>query len=171
MTARDLNHEWARSEIEAWVDGSLTGERRARMAAALAADPALREAAERAAAVRRALRAPGVAPLPVGLRGRLLAIPGRSAPAWRRSWTMPAAAGAVAAIAAVAIVLSLRPTAPPPPDPRVVAVQEFELAMRYLQKSARITQSGVTNAVGAGLRDAFAASRAALDRDTDETGG
>ena len=43
--------------------------------------------------------------------------------------------------------------------------------MRYLQKSARITENEVTNAVGSGLRDAVAASRAALGRQTDETGG
>ena len=41
--------------------------------------------------------------------------------------------------------------------------------MRYLQKSARITQGQVTSAVGGGLRDAFAATRQALDQD--ETGG
>ena len=43
--------------------------------------------------------------------------------------------------------------------------------MRYLQKSARITQGHVTSAVGTGLRDAFAVSREALAQDTDETGG
>jgi hypothetical protein len=43
--------------------------------------------------------------------------------------------------------------------------------MRYLQKSARLTQGRVTNAVGTGLRDAFAATREALEKNADETGG
>ena len=57
MTQRDLSEEWARTQLEAWADGSLTGESRARMAAAIAADPRLAAAAERAVAVHRALRA------------------------------------------------------------------------------------------------------------------
>jgi hypothetical protein len=43
--------------------------------------------------------------------------------------------------------------------------------MRYLQKSARITENAVTTAVGSGLRDAVAVSRGALAQETDETGG
>jgi anti-sigma factor RsiW len=167
MTSRDLSNEWARAHVEACADGSLSKDSRARMDAALAADPALRAAAERAVAVRCALRESGAAPLPAGLRARLLAIPGRSQPAWR-SWAVAAAA---VAVAVVAVALWVRPTVAPSPDPRVVAVQEFELAMRYVQKSARITRDEVTSAVGTGLRDAFAASREALERDTDETGG
>jgi anti-sigma factor RsiW len=167
MTERDLGEEWARSQLEAWADGSLTGESRERMAAALAADSKLRAAAERAVAVRRALRSSPPAPLPAGLRGRLLAIPGRSV---RPSFAVPVAAGVAAAV--VAAALWLAPAPPPPVDEqRIVALQEFAVAMRYLQKSARIAQSEVTEAVGAGLRDALAASREAIGRETEETGG
>ena len=78
------------------------------------------------------------------------------------------AAGVAAAVVAV---VWLQPEAPPQ-DPRVAAVaQDLETAMRYLQKSARITENEVTSAVGAGLRDAVAVSREALARKTDETGG
>jgi hypothetical protein len=76
---------------------------------------------------------------------------------------------AAAAVAVVGVAVWLRPEPPVPPDERAAAIQELEVAMRYLQKSARITQGQVTSAVGGGLRDAFAATRQALDQD--ETGG
>lgn len=172
MTERDLSGEWARTQLEAWADGSLTGESRARMDAAIAADPLLAAAADRAVAVHRALRAsPSPSPrLPPGLRRRLLEIPGRSRPA-RRTFLVPAAASAAVAVVAVAVAVWLEPDVPEPVDPRALAAQEFEVAMRYVQKSARITQGQVTSAVGTGLRDALAASREALAEDTDETGG
>ena len=168
MTERDLNGEWARAQLEAWADGSLTGESRERMAAALAASPSLRAAAERAVAVQRALRAAAPEPMPAGLRRRLLAIPGGSPRVWR-SFALPVAAGVAAAFV---VAVWLRPEPPPQEDPRVAAVaQDLETAMRYLQKSARITENQVTNAVGSGLRDAVDATRAAAGRETDETGG
>ena len=173
MTQRDLNEEWAWTQLEAWADGSLTGESRARMDAAIAADPRLAAAAERAVAVHRALyEAPAVARMPSGLRRRLLAIPSRE-PRARRSFFIPTLASAAAAAAIIAGALWLRPEpVKPPPDPRVVAAaQDLETAMRYLQKSAVITQGHVESAVGTGLRDAFAASRDALARETDKTGG
>jgi ferric-dicitrate binding protein FerR (iron transport regulator) len=172
MTERDLNSEWARTQLEAWADGTLTSESRARMEALIAADPRLERAAERAAAVHRALRASRPEPMPRGLRRRLLAIPGQSP---RRHWfVLPAFASAAAAAAVVAAVLWLSPEPPPPAlvDPRVVAAkQDLETAMRYLQRSAVVTQGHVTNAVGTGVRATFAASRNALARETDETGG
>ena len=170
MTQRDLNEEWAWTQLEAWADDSLTGESRARMAAAIAADQRLAAAAERAVAVHRALREAQSSPMPSGLRRRLLAIPSR-APRARRSFFIPALASAAVAAAVIAATLWLKP-AEPPPDPRVVAAaQDLETAMRYLQKSAVITQGHVESAIGTGLRDAFATSRDALARETDKTGG
>jgi anti-sigma factor RsiW len=173
MTQRDLNAEWARTQLEAWADGSLNGESRERMESAIAADPRLKLAAERARAVRRALRASPAPPMPRGLRRRLLAIPNRTSAG--RSFALPAFAGVAAAAALVAGALWWRLEPAVQVDPRMTAAQEateeVELAMRYLQKSARVTQGHVTNAVGSGLRDAFAASRAALAQNTDETGG
>ena len=169
MTERDLNGEWARTQLEAWADGSLTDESRVRMDAAIAADPRLKGAADRAVAVHRALRASRPESMPPGLRRRLLAIPGRSPRT--RSFALPAFAS-VAAAAIVAAVLWLRPEPPAPVDPQVAAAaQDFETAMRYLQKSARITQGHVTGAVGTGLRDAFVMSRETLAQETDEDGG
>lgn len=171
MTQRDLNEEWAWTQLEAWADGSLTGESRARMAAAIAADPRLEAAAERAAAVRRALRESPAESMPRGLRSRLLAIPGQ-APRARRSSFMPALVSAAAAAAVVAATLWLRPEAPAPVDPRVAAVtQDVETALRYLQKTASITQGHVSSAVGLGFGDAFTVTREALEKDTEQTGG
>ena len=121
MTDRDLNEEWARSQLEAWADGSLPGESRERMAAALAADPKLRAAAERAVAVQRALRASSPARMPAGLRRRLLAIPAGSSNVWR-GFALPVAASVAAAFVAA---VWLRPEPPPPQeDPRVAAVAQ-----------------------------------------------
>jgi len=171
MTQRDLNEEWARTQLEAWADGSLTGESRARMAAAIATDPRLKAAAERAAAVRRALREPEAVSMPRGLRGRLLAIPGQ-APRARRSLFVPALVSAGAAAAVVAAVLWLTPQPPARVDPRVAAVtQDVETALRYLQKTASITQGHVSSAVGSGFGDAFTVTREALERGTEQTGG
>ena len=168
MTARDLNEEWARTQLEAWADGSLTRDNRERMAAALAASASLRAAAERAIAVRSALRVAAPEPMPAGLRRRLLAIPAGPKNVWR-PFALPIAASLAAALAAA---VWLQPEPPPPVDPRVAAVaQELEVAMRYLHKSARITQDQVTNAVGSGFRDAVAVTREAVGQETDETGG
>jgi anti-sigma factor RsiW len=171
MTQKDLSEEWAWTQLEAWADGSLTGESRTRMDAAIAADARLRAAAERAAAVHRALRATPAIRMPSGLRRRLLAIPSQ-APRARRSFFVPAFASAAAAVAVVAVALWFKPETPPPVDPRVAAAaQDFETAMRYLQKSAVITQGHVESAVGTGLRDAMVVSRDALARGKNESGG
>ena len=166
MTDQDLNGEWARSQIEAWADGSLTEANRERMRAALQRDPRLRAGVERAAAVHRALREALPAPLPRGLRRRLLAIPARRGRVWPR-FALPVAAG----VAALAVAVWWQRPVEPTFDERVAAVADFELAMHYLQKSARITENGVTGAVGSGLQGAWATSRESLERSTKENGG
>jgi ferric-dicitrate binding protein FerR (iron transport regulator) len=171
MTDQDLNGEWARSQIEAWVDGSLTEANRERMRAALERDPRLRAATERAAAVHRALREPPPAALPRGLRRKLLAIPTRPE---RMAWPRFALPVAIA-VAALAVALWWhRPVEVPgelPVDERMAAIADFELAMSYLHKSARLTESEVTGAVGSGLQDAWTLSRESLERSTKENGG
>jgi hypothetical protein len=109
--------------------------------------------------------------MPRGLRRRLLAIPSASPRA--RSFALPVLASAAAvAVTVVAMTIWLRPEEPPPVDPRVVAAaQDLETAMRYLQRSAVITQRHVTGAVGTGMREAFTVSRDALAREADKTGG
>jgi hypothetical protein len=167
MTERDLNSTWAWTQIEAWVDGSLTRESRERMAHALRADARLKAAVDRAAAVRAALRDGEVAQMPAGLRRRLLVIPA-AAQRPLRPFVLTAAA---AAVTAVAVGVWLARPAPPPEIDAAVALQEFKLAMRYVQKSARIAEDEVAGAVGTGLRQAFDTSREALGRRSEETGG
>ena len=168
MTEKDLQSEWAWSQIEAYADGSLSGANRKRMEEALEHDARLWDAVERASEVYRALRAAPRAPLPAGLRARLLGIPGERSVDWR--W-IAAPAGAFAA-AVLAAVIVMRPPAPPPADPQVVAaVQQFELAMRYVQKSATLTGQEVTGAVGSGLRDALLVGRGTLDPESRKSGG
>jgi anti-sigma factor RsiW len=167
MTDQDLNGEWARSQIEAWVDGSLTEANRERMRAALESDPRLRAAAERAAAVHWALRETPPAALPRGLRRKLLAIPARPGyMAWPR-FALPVAV----AVSALAVALWWQRPVEAPIDERMAAIADFELAMSYLHKSARFTQSEVTGAVGSGLQDAWTLSRESLERSTKENGG
>ena len=54
---------------------------------------------------------------------------------------------------------------------RVAAIADFELAMSYLHKSARLTRSEVTGQVGTGLQDAWTLSRESLERSMKENGG
>lgn len=166
MTERDLSNTWAWAQIEAWTDGSLAGESRKRMAQAMRADARLKAAVDRAVAVRRALRAGAAVPVPAKLRRRLLAIP---AAAQRPVRPFVLAAGAAVTVVAVSLWLA-RPAPAPEPD-AAVALQQLELAMRYVQKSARIAEDEVTDAVGAGLRQAFDTSREALERRNEESGG
>jgi anti-sigma factor RsiW len=167
MTTPDIDGDWAWSQVEAWADGTLDADDRARMRAALEADPALRAAVGRAAEVHGALRHRAPAPLPAGLRRRLLAIPGP--PTFRLAWVALPAAAAAALVAAF-VMLAPRPVAPPP-DERLAAIQDFETAMYYLRKSARIANREVTTVVGTELRDAVEISRESLDRNKERKGG
>jgi anti-sigma factor RsiW len=167
MTDKDLQNEWAWSQIEAYTDGSLEPSARERMLVELANDARLRAAVERAADVQHALRGMRGAPLPRGLRGKLLRIPGRPTMHW--SWL---AIPVTAAIAAIAIAPLLK-SPELQPDPRVAALREFELAMTYVQKTAAIASHEVSGTVGGGVLDALRTSRDSL-RDaesTQETGG
>jgi anti-sigma factor RsiW len=164
MTEQDLRNEWAWSQIEGYADGSLRGAARARMRAAVRHDMRLRAAVERARRVRTALRAAPAAPLPSGLRARLLRIPG---PPMRR-W--PALAATAAAAAAIAVLAWQRPEpAPPPVDERAAAVADFQLAMKYVQKSAAITSKEVSTQVGGGLREALTLSGNSLRASAERT--
>jgi hypothetical protein len=166
MTEKNLQNEWAWSQVEAYVDGELQDASLGRMRDALRHDPRLRRAVGRASAVRSALRSTRAAPMPAGLRLRLLGIPGGARVRW--DW---AAVPAAVVVAALTALLMLRQAEPPQPDPRIVALQEFETAMKYVRKSAAMTGHGVTGTVGGGVRDALLASRNSLRDAEKETGG
>ena len=154
MTKSDLEMQWARRQVEAMADGTLRNGDKARMSEAMRRDPALRAAVERAGALRDELGRLQPAPVPPGLLRRLLGIPAPRARAWR--WL----AGSVAAAAAAGAfaVLLIRPAAPPV-DPSVVAMQEFVIAMSYLQKTATYTNQEIREAVGFGLLEVVDVSR------------
>lgn len=166
----ELDRSWAKSQIEAMADGSLPAEAERRMRTVMNGDPEIREAVEHARALRLELRQLAAVGVPRGLLGRLWQIP--SARRRRRACWMPAAA--LATIAAVALGASLWLTDRGPSDEELArreALQEFTIAMAYLQKSALMASNEVNEAVGSGMLDALAMTRGAIrpaDSDRDE---
>jgi hypothetical protein len=57
------------------------------------------------------------------------------------------------------------------PDPAVVAVQEFEVALHYMRRSAAVTNREVNDTLGQSLRDALIASRDSVRERGSKTGG
>ena len=168
----DLDTRWAWSKVEAMADGSLSGEKARRMRAALARDPELREAVERAHALSRALRRLGKASVPRSLYARLLSIPAlpngsRRAKTEVWSWTSAAAA---ASVVVAMLVLLTRPD--PADDPRVAALRDFELAMAYLHKSYEIAGEHVKRTLERELKEALRMNPGSGANDADtENGG
>jgi anti-sigma factor RsiW len=170
MSEKPERSNWAWERIEALADDSLDAADRERMNEALRADSALSAAVERARAVRGALRDLPSSPVPAGLLGRLLAAP---FPARRRpNWLLIGAPAAVAAIA-IGVALYVSRPAPQPDEAQLAAMRELVLAMRYLQRSAVITEEEVSGAVTAGLLDAFRAGHITVteQESEDEDGG
>jgi anti-sigma factor RsiW len=168
--SKKTESNWAWERIEAFADNSLDAADAARMSEALRADPALSAAIERARGVRGALRELRRSPVPAGLLRRLLAAP---FPARRRpTWLLIAAPAAAAAIA-IGIALFVSRPEREPDAAQLAAMRDLALAMRYLQRSAAITEEEVGGAVTAGLLDAFRAGHVAVGDETseDEDGG
>jgi hypothetical protein len=105
----------------------------------------------------RELRRLAQVPVPAGLLRRLLAIPSDRKPAWR--WLL--APAVPAAVAAIAIVLVARQPLPEE-DPSAVALQEFRVAMSYVQRGATVTNEELSNALQTGLREAYGISRVSI---------
>ena len=105
-------------------------------------------------------------PVPAGLLWRLLKIPADREPRWRRV-LVPALP-----VFAAAVVVALMVRQPPPEDdPSVVALQEFRLAMSYVQRGAAVTNDEISDAFETGLREAYGISRGSVlgeDRRPDE---
>ncbi len=107
--------------------------------------------------LRRELRRLGQVPVPAGLLRRLLTIPSDRQPAWR--WLL--APAVPAAVAAIAIVLVTRQPLPEE-DPGVAALQEFRVAMSYVQRGATVTNEELSNAIRTGLYEAYGISRVSI---------
>lgn len=159
-----LDNQWAWSQVEAMADGSLSANDEQRMHAEMARDPRLENALERASALRRELRKLSNDPVPLAVSLALLRIP-REARLERRSGAALWAAATVMGLVVLAVLLRVMWPASPPPAQQVSAVQEFEVAMTYLQRSAALTRREVTEAVGSGLQEALNVSRGAVRED------
>jgi hypothetical protein len=82
-----------------------------------------------------------------------------------RSYWVPATAVAGIAVAAVGISVLLREPSPSPEAmAREAAVQDFAVAVAYLQRSALLARNEVNEAVGDGVRGAVVVSRQAMER-------
>ncbi len=154
MSQTDLSNAWAWSRVEAMADRSLRGVERKRMQQAMAEDPQLCTAVERARLLKRELRHLKQATVPQGLRRRLLDISARRSRTWL--WI-----GAPAMTAAIALLVAIPLIRTPAPlvDERAVALQEFTVAMNYVQKTAALAGAEVTGVVGDGLNDALIMTR------------
>ncbi len=154
MGKLDWNNDWAWGQVEAMADDSLADTDRRRMREAMECDSRLLNAVKRARALRRELHRLSRPRAPAGLLKRLLKIPpGRSA---AKIWLVAPVLPVTAAILVYVVIIR----APLPSiDAEVVAMQEFRLAMSYVQKSAAVTSDEVTDAVRGGLREAFTISR------------
>jgi hypothetical protein len=168
---KDLSNAWAWSRVEAMADGSLDGPDVERMRVAMQADAELRGAVERAGAITRALGRMPRERVPAGLLSRVLSVPAPRRPIW--SWAAVPAAGLIAAVIGIALYEGQAFNGAPEPleDPRLAAVQEFNIAMYYLQKSMAITNEEVEREVENGLLGSIAVSRRHLGNEQDETGG
>ena len=107
--------------------------------------------------LRRELRRLASPPVPPGLLRRLLSIPSDQEPAWR--WALVAAVPIVAGLLIVGLVIRQPETVE---DPSVLAMQEFRLAMSYVNRSAVATNDELTDAFELGLREAYGISRGSV---------
>lgn len=161
MTKLDQN--WARTQVEAMADGSLSAEAERRMRALINCDPELRAQVQRARALRQELRSLANRRAPRGLARRLWQIPAAERPRGFL-WAPAMAMASIAAVALTAGLLLRNPGPSPEELAREAAVQDFALVVAYLQKSALVARNEVNEAVGYGMADALATSRGAIGR-------
>ena len=165
----ELDRNWARSQVEAMADGSLTADAERRMRTLMNCDPDIRAQVERARALRLELRALASRRAPQGLARKLWQIPAADRP--RGYFWAPATAVASIAVVAITAALLLYDPGPSPEQlAQEAAVQDFALVVAYLQKSAMVARNEVNEAVGYGVADALATSRGLMERPVGATG-
>jgi anti-sigma factor RsiW len=163
----ELDHRWARLQIEAMADGSLSPGATRRMRALLNRDPDLARQLDCAIALRRQLRRLADTPVPRGLARRLWRIP--SVDRGSRNFWLPATA--VAGIASLTLALGLFFFQPGPSSEqlaREAAAEDFAIVVAYLQKSVLLARNELNETVGTEMMDALAMSRRAIRRADDE---
>ncbi len=157
----ELDRTWAATQVEAMADGSLSPDARRRMRALMAEDPAIAAAVDRAQAVRRDLRTLAGRRPPPGQLRRLWMIPAADRP--RDGYWVPATVLATVAAVAVGVSVLLGDAGPTSEEiARDQAMQDFAIAMAYLQKSATMATNEVNEAVGYGVLDAWAIGQGAI---------
>jgi hypothetical protein len=169
----DLNGEWAWTQVEAFADGSLEGVALERMQRALESDPRLRRAVARARSVRREL---GLLPKhgpSMAFLLRLLQTPPADPGARRQRIAIPAvgALAAAAIVAGISLWIGSGPAPKPTDAQTAAALQQLELAVHYMRKSAAIAHEELNAAVGHGLREALTVSRESVRDRGQENGG
>jgi hypothetical protein len=158
----ELDRTWARTQIEAMADGSLTPEAEKRMRVLMNIDPGIRADVEAATALRQSLLRQRERRVPRGLFWRLWRIPGANRPRHRNFW-IPAVALASVAAVAIGLGIYVTPRGPTPEElAQQQAVEDFAIVVAYLQKSTLMASNEVNEAVGYGVRDALVASRGAI---------
>jgi hypothetical protein len=160
----ELDRTWAASQIEAMAEGSLSAEAERRMLAAMDRDEGLEQRVRHARDLRRMLQGLAAPPVPRGLWWRLWQIPSIDKPRRMNAWA-PAGLLATAVVVALGIGGLLDTQGPTAEDAAATAaIQDFAIAMAYLQKSTLMASNEVSEAVGSGVLDALAISRGMLDR-------
>jgi hypothetical protein len=157
-----LENEWAWSQIEVYVDDGLDDVDAARMRTALAEDRRLADALERARRVRAVLRALPTSAPRLGMLWRLLGIPRGADMPWLWA-TAPVAAGALA----VGVALWVTAPSSSALDERAIAIQEFRIAMTYLNRTAEVTRNEVGDALVYGFGEALTVGRGVLDEESE----
>ena len=150
------------------AEGSLSAAAEERMRAAMSQDASLAGQVAAARALKRDLAALRSAPVPRGLWWRLWRIPNAGRKRTNTIW-MPA--GALVTALVVVIGANLYLQGPEPALDQVAqqeAVEDFVIAVAYLQKSALMARNEVNEAVGSSVLSALAVSRGIMDRS--ETG-
>lgn len=160
----ELDRAWAETQIEAMADGSLSADAEQRMLAAMERDVDLANQVELARAVKRNLGQLGSVPAPRGLLWRLWRIPQSESRRPQIAWA-PAGVLAAAVVLALTLNVVFGPQETSSLDQaEIAAVQDFAVAVVYLQKSAVIARNEINEAVGSGVLSALSASSGLMDR-------
>ena len=162
----ELDRSWAESQIEAMADDSLSAEAKKRMTAAMQRDPALAKRVEQARALRAALRGIQSPPVPKGLFLKLWRIPVNERQAYGGFWK-PAGVLATVLIAVLGANLYWQTPEPAIDPEQAAAIQDFAIAVAYLQKSAVMARNEINETVGSTVLSALAASQGMIDQTSD----
>ena len=157
MKHPDDQPDW-QEQINAMLDGELTGQQLEQLKAAAKSDAELAAAIISAYQLQQALGAIPQERAPLSLRRKLADIPrlkqqSPRQPWFRPAWLQPRWAMALAAVPLVLIVVSQMRPAEPSPEEIARAQQELVIALTYLGKVGRKTRMEIGTTVNHEVRD------------------